>query len=66
MKIQPIAINHIIIETENGQLIDVNDGGRLGLHIRAVDFQEEVPVVRLDDFRVIITFRKREIEEGKK
>ena len=60
MKIQPIAINHIIIETETGQLIDINDGGKSGVYIRSADYQEEVPVVVQDDFRVILTFKKRD------
>ncbi len=59
MKIHPIAINHIIIETETGQLIDVNDGGKSGMYIRSADFQEEIPVVEQDDFRIILSFRKR-------
>ena len=59
MKITPIAVNHIIIETEDGQLIDLNDGGKSGLFIRSVNMHEEAPVVDHDDVRVILTFRRR-------
>ncbi len=59
MKIRPIAINHIIIELETGQRIDINDGGAAGLFIKSADFENEVPVVEHDDYRVIITLKKR-------
>ncbi len=60
MKIEPIAVNHIIIVTETGQRIDINDGGKMGLLVRSADFEGEIPVVEHDDTRVIISFRKRE------
>ena len=59
MKIRPIAINHIIIELETGQAVDVNDGGISGLFIKSADFENEIPVVEHDDTRVVITLEKR-------
>ena len=65
MKIHPIAVNHIVIETETGQLIDVNDGGKSGLFISSADFIKEKPVVVQDDVRIVLTFEKRGIQDGK-
>ena len=59
MKIKPVGSNCIMIETETGQLIDINDGGKYGLIIKSANFEDEMPVVKQDDTRVTITFKRR-------